>query len=76
MSGEPDYYDDESLNGLAIWLAVETGVPPETWLEQGITGMNTAAKYVRERIKREASYLGAKFREGPEADPEGRQMSG
>jgi hypothetical protein len=74
-----EVYPDDSLSAQAILLAVETGVPPEVWLDLGVVGMNTAMKYLRAKIKREASYLGAKIRDGgdgPEIDSAGRQMSG
>jgi hypothetical protein len=74
-----EVYPDDSLNAQAILLAVETGIAPDVWLELDIIGMNTAMKYLRARIRREASYLGAKIR-GEEveqgADDAGRQMSG
>lgn len=78
MTGEPEIYADDSLNAQAILLAVETGIAPDVWLEQDVIGMNTAMKYLRARIKREASYFGAKIRDGDsaETDGEGRQMSG
>lgn len=76
MSG-PEVYGDDSLNAQAILLAVETGVAPDVWLDLGVIGINTAMKYLRARIKREAGYLGAKIRDGdPAADGDGRQMSG
>lgn len=77
MSSEPEIYDDESLNAQAILLAVETGVPPDAWIDQGVIGMNTAMMYLRNKLKREAAYFGHKIRDGssPMGD-DGRQMSG
>jgi hypothetical protein len=72
-----EVYPDDSLNAQAILLAVETGVPPQDWLELGIVGMNTAMMYVRNKMKREAAYFGQKIRDGgPARDDDGRQMSG
>ena len=78
MSGELERFPDDSLNAQAILLAVETGVPPEAWLDLGLMGMNTAMHYLRNRIKREAAYFGNKIRDGSSggADNEGRRMSG
>ena len=78
MSGEgPEVFPEDSLNDQAILLAVETGVPPQFWLDMDIIGMNTAMKHLRNKIKREAAYYGQKIRDGsPTVDREGRQMSG
>jgi hypothetical protein len=71
-------YPDDSINAQAILLAVETGIEPQVWIDLGIVGMNTATKYLEAKIKREASYFGARVRgdDSAKADSGGRQMSG
>lgn len=78
MSDGVEVYPEDSLTAQAVLLAVETGVPPESWLELGLVGMNTAMMYLRNRMKREAAYFGHRIRDGssPGADNEGRQTSG
>lgn len=77
MSDSPEVFPEDSLNAQAILLAVETGVPPEAWLDLGIVGINTGMHYLRNRMKREAALFGQRIRgEGSGVDSEGRQMSG
>ena len=74
-----EVYPDDSLTAQAIMLAVETGIEPDIWLGLDVVGMNTAMHYLRSKIRREASYMGAKIRdggEGGEVDNAGRKMSG
>jgi hypothetical protein len=78
MSSGPQRYPDDSITAQAILLAVETGIEPDVWLAQDVIGMNTAMRYLRSKIKREAGYFGAKVRDGEASDGAGedRQMSG
>jgi len=76
MSGG-EVYPEDSVNDSAVLLAVETGIPPQVWIDEGLVAMNTAMKHLRNRIRREAAYYGQKIRdEESVADDQGRRMSG
>lgn len=37
------------MNRTAVWLAVNTGVPPATWLDEGEAAMSTAVELIDEQ---------------------------
>lgn len=76
MSGAGEVYPEDSINDSAILLAVETGVPPQVWIDEGLIGINTAMKHLRNRVRREAAYFGQSVRDEGAVDDGGRQMSG
>lgn len=76
MSGSGEVYPEDSINDSAILLAVETGVPPQAWIDEGLIAINTAMKHLRNRVKREAAYYGQRIRDEGSADDDGRRMSG
>ena len=72
-----EVYPADSINDTAILLSVETGIAPQVWIDEGLIGINTAMRHLRNKLKREAAYHGHGLRDGESAvGNDGRQMSG